>query len=190
MRGTTYHIVANPTVHQQLYEELKTAIPDVDHPPPPQILEQLPYLSAVVNEGLRLADPITHRLMREFPDKDLTCHGFTIPRGTGVGMTAYLVHRNEEIFANPQQFRPERWLGEDNKNLKNYLIPFSRGTRVCPGMNLARAELFSVLAAVFREFDFDITQVSRERDIDVNHDYIVAAPAANSPGVLVKVKKV
>ena len=55
-------------------------------------------------------------------------------------------------------------------------------------MNLARAELVLILAAVFRRFEFDVGEVVRERDIDVNHDYIVGAQAKDSPGILVKVR--
>jgi hypothetical protein len=56
-------------------------------------------------------------------------------------------------------------------------------------MNLARAELFLILAAVFRQFDFDISAVRRDRDIDVSRDYILGAQARDSPGILVTVKE-
>lgn len=51
---TTYHILANPDVHHRLSAELAEAIPSADHIPGFQQLEQLPYLRAVVKEGLRL----------------------------------------------------------------------------------------------------------------------------------------
>lgn len=174
-------------MHQRLHEELKAAIPDPSHPPSLPELERLPYLSAVVQEGLRLCDPVTHRIGRQFPDKTFNYHGYVIPAGTTVGMTPFLTHRDERIYPEPRVFRPERWL-VDGKRLERYLIPFNRGTRSCLGLNLARAELFLILSSVFRKFDFDVSQVSRERDIDVSRDYILGAQARDSPGILVKVK--
>ncbi|KAL1879025.1 hypothetical protein Plec18167_004321 [Paecilomyces lecythidis] len=188
LRGTSYHISVNPSIRQRLYDELKAAIPDPSNPPSPQELEQLPYLSAIILEGLRVCEPVSHRSNREFPDKALNYKGYIIPPGTGVGMTSYHTHHNEDIFPDSYTFRPERWL-EGGKQLERYLVPFNRGTRACLGLNLARTELFMILAAVFRQFDFDVSQVSRERDIDVTRDFILGGQAKDSPGILVKVKK-
>ncbi|KAA8651302.1 cytochrome P450 [Aspergillus tanneri] len=188
LRGTAYHIAANQSARQRLHDELKAAIPDPSNPPSLPELERLPYLSAVVQEGLRLCDPVTHRISRQFPDKTLNCNGYVIPAGSTVGMTPHLTHENAKIYPEPRNFRPERWL-ENGKKLERYLVPFNRGTRSCLGINLARAELFLILAVVFREFDFDVTQVSRERDIDVSRDYILGAQARDSPGILVRPRK-
>ncbi|KAF5862426.1 hypothetical protein ETB97_011700 [Aspergillus alliaceus] len=151
LRGTAYYIAANPSVRKQLYHGLKAAIPDPSIQPPLQELEKLPYLSAIVQECLRLCNPVTHRIGRQFPDKTLTCQGYVVPAGTTVGMTAFLTHQNASIFPKPEAFRPGGWLSEDRKRLERYLIPFNRGTRSCLGINLARAELFLILAAVFRQ---------------------------------------
>ncbi|KAE8358081.1 cytochrome P450 [Aspergillus caelatus] len=152
LRGTAYHIAANPSVRQQLHDELVATIPDPQQFPTLTTLEQLPYLTAVIQEGLRLCDSVTHRISRQFPDQPLQCRGIFIPANTTVGMTAMLTHLNETIFPEPRVFRPERWLGPD-----------IGGTRSCLGMNLARAELVLILAAVFRQFYFDVSAVQRER---------------------------
>ena len=143
----------------------------------------------MVQEGLRLSDPISHRISRQFPDKALDYHGIHIPTNTTVGMTALLTHRNEELFPQPRTFRPERWLGSEGKRLDRFQVAFNRGTRSCVGMNLARAELFMILAAVFRQFDVDVSEVKRERDIDVSRDYLLGLQAPDSPGILVKIKE-
>ncbi|PWY82160.1 putative benzoate 4-monooxygenase cytochrome P450 [Aspergillus heteromorphus CBS 117.55] len=188
LRGTAYHISASPTIQTKLHQELQSAIPDPTNPPPLPDLEKLPYLCAVINEGLRLCDPAAHRTERQLPDKTLNCHGTVIPAGTMLGMTSFLTHRNEQIYPDPLAFRPERWLGNEGKRLDRYLVSFGRGPRACVGMNLARAELVLILAAVFRRFYFDVKDVSRERDIELSRDCIVAAQAKDSPGILVKVR--
>lgn len=188
LRGTAYHVAVNPSIRQRLFDELKAAIPNPSAPPSLSELEKLPYLNAVVQEGLRLCEAVTHRIGRQFPDKTFNCHGYVIPAGSTLSMTGYLTHQNEDIYPEPQAFKPERWL-EDGKRLERYLVSFNRGPRSCLGINLARAELFLILASVFRRFDFDVSEVSRERDIDSTRDYILGAPSPDSPGILVKVKE-
>ncbi|KAJ5548340.1 benzoate 4-monooxygenase cytochrome P450 [Penicillium frequentans] len=193
LRGAAYHVSANPDVNQRLYEELKAAILDPSPETFPTLteLEKLPYLSAVVQESLRLCNPVTHRLCRKFPDKALRYQDYVIPPGWTVSMTSMLIHENESIYPEPYEFRPERWLngGREVRQLERYLVPFNRGVRVCLGLNLARAELFIILAVLFRQFKFDISQVSRARDIDLTRDFIIGATAPDSPGILVEVEK-
>lgn len=164
-------------------------MPDIKQTPTLNTLEHLPYLTAVVQEGLRLSDPISHRISRQLPEKALECRGVYIPANTILGMTAMLTHRNEELFPEPGTFRPERWLGSEGKRLDRFQVAFNRGTRSCVGMNLARAEIFMIIGAVFRQFDFDVSQVKRERDIDVSRDYLLGLQARDTPGILVKVKQ-
>ena len=190
MRGTAFYISANPDIRERLFTELKAAIPDPDQLPPLPELEKLEYLSAVIQEGLRLTNPITHRIARAFPDKTLVHpSGLSIPPGTTVYMTLWLMmHQNPKIFPEPHIFQPERWLGQEGKKLEKYLVPFSRGPRACLGQTLARVELILILAAVYRRFDFDISAVVQARDIDCTRDQIIGLQAKDSPGILVKVK--
>lgn len=150
-----------------------------------QILESLPYLNAVIREGLRITHPVTHRISRSFPDKNLIYKDVVIPAGTIVHMTALLIHENEEVFPDAKVFRPERWLGEEK--LQRYLVPFSRGSRGCLGINLAWTELYMIIAKVFRRFNFDTREVSRERDIDAVKDEIMGVARADTKGIIVKV---
>ena len=189
LRGTAYHISANPRIQQRLHAELESATLSNASLPLSE-LEKLPYLTAVVNEGLRLCSPVTHRSRRQFPDKALDYHGQTIPAGTTVCVTGWLIHRNATIFPEAAVFEPERWLSPEGRAQERYLVPFNRGTRSCLGVNLAKAELYLILAAVYRRFDFDVSQIKKERDIDVKYDFILGAPAKDSPGILVRVKQV
>ncbi|KAI9042371.1 putative benzoate 4-monooxygenase cytochrome P450 [Aspergillus affinis] len=185
LRATAYHVAANESIRRKLYDELCTAISDSSQPLSLAVLERLPYLAAVIDEGLRLYGPVTHRASIQLPDRLLKCHGYTIPANTTVGMTPYLLMRDKKIFTDPHLFNPERWI-TGRKKLDKYLIAFGRGSRMCLGMNLARAELLIILSAVFRQFTFDVTAVNQARDIDYNHDYIMGASAHDSPGILVK----
>ncbi|SLM35246.1 cytochrome p450 [Lasallia pustulata] len=187
LRAVSYHIAADPAVRQKLFQELRTVMPKRADRPKLQDLERLPYLTAVIREGLRINNPVTHRQCRAFPDKALRYNGLTVPPGTLIHVTALLIHENERIFPEPRAFKPERWLGPIEQQPQRYLVPFVRGTRACLGINLAWAELYLILATVFRRFDFDISSVIRERDIDVAADMIIGVPASDSQGIIVKV---
>ena len=185
MRSLSYHIAANPQVQQKLLQELKPVMPFSNSTVDLTKLENLKYLTAILQEGLRLAMPVSHRVVRIFQHKELVYDGKVIPPGTTVGMTPLLIHQNDNIFPDAYQFKPERWLGDDS--LQKYLLAFSRGTRSCTGVNLAWAELYLVMAKVFRQFNFDVSQVVRERDIDIARDVLLGVPRSDSEGIKVKI---
>lgn len=108
-------------------------------------LEQLPYLSAVLLEALRLSYGVATRLPRIAPDETLIYEGkfrdkpvrHIIPPGTAIGMSSVLIHANEDVFPDPDEFRPERWLADNatrRKELEGHLFSFGKGTRQCLGM--------------------------------------------------------
>jgi cytochrome P450 len=80
---------------------------------------------------------VSHRSARVAPTEDLHYNEWVIPRGTAIGMTSMINHWNTELFPEPDEFKPERWLLEDgsqNYALQKKLIAFGKGTRVCIGM--------------------------------------------------------
>lgn len=147
----TYHLLANPAQLSRLRSELQTVVGDATNLPPWTTLEQLPYLSAVILEGLRLMYGIASRISVVSPDQDLpflassrpssaseevdVC--YTIPRGYAIGMSAYIMHSDPKLFPNASRFLPDRWLnehGQRSRILERYLLSFSRGNRQCLGM--------------------------------------------------------
>lgn len=63
-------------------------------------------------------------------------------------VSARLQHFNPNLFPELNGFKLERWLSGERDHLIKYLVNFSRGTRQCIGMNLARVEIFFALTAV------------------------------------------
>jgi len=112
--------------------------------------------------GLRLAAPSPSYLWRTVPEEgyQLTCgdKGYFVPADTTIGMSAWVEQFDKDIFPDPEEFKPSRWLGPDNGtsgprgNLDRYLVAFSKGTRQCGGMNLAYMEMYLALAAMIVRF--------------------------------------
>ncbi|RYO97533.1 hypothetical protein DL765_011134 [Monosporascus sp. GIB2] len=113
-------------------------------------LKDLPYITGVVNEGLRLANPTPTRLPRICEDKDLRYKEWTIPKGTTISTTSQDTHSNPEIFPDPSAFQPERWVNPvDRKFANRYLMPWGRGTRLCLGVELAKIDIYLTVSRLF-----------------------------------------
>jgi cytochrome P450 len=106
-------------------------------------LEKIPFFWAIVQECLRMMPGVSHRSARIAPTETLHFtdrkHGkdWVIPQGTPIGMTSMINHWDVELFPDPDEFVPERWLLEDgsqNWALQKKLISFGKGSRNCIGM--------------------------------------------------------
>ncbi|KAB2571853.1 Cytodhrome monooxygenase aflU [Lasiodiplodia theobromae] len=183
---TSYHILANPPILQRLRQELEPVMPNPTRIPPLHQLEQLPFLKAVINEGYRLSYGVTARLTRVYPDAPLLYKDQVIPAGTPVSMTSVLIHQNETLFPDPMEFRPDRWLEPGAaQRLEKYLVNFSKGSRSCVGINLAKTEIPLALAAVFgRRFEMELFETDRS-DVDLKHDFFNPCAKLDSKGVRV-----
>ncbi|KAI4599138.1 hypothetical protein KJ359_002096 [Pestalotiopsis sp. 9143b] len=137
-----WYISKNPQIKRKLMEALKEALSDSDAEPTLLQLKAIPYLAACVRESLRVAMPVPGRLPRIVPPADqgpLIVDGQTIPPGTIVGMSAYTMHRSEELWGHDVlPFNPDRWLGEAGRGLESHLVTFSKGLRGCTGLHGAQ----------------------------------------------------
>jgi len=149
----TFYLLSNPKAQATLLRELVEAWPDKDSAMSLEVLEKLPYLTAVLKESLRLAHGIVTPLPRIVGPGDVQILGETIPAGTVVAMGHTMVHRNPEIFPEPLEFLPERWLKDDSQHLDKYLVAFSKGPRSCLGINLAWCELYLIMGNIFRKLE-------------------------------------
>ncbi|KAJ5612603.1 benzoate 4-monooxygenase cytochrome P450 [Penicillium lagena] len=154
-------------------------------------LEKMPYLTGVVNEALRLSYGLIIRLPRIAPNEDLRYKDYTIPAGTPMSTSSYFVHRNPTIFIHPNKFDPERWMtaGERDTPLSRYLVPFTRGSRMCLGMNLALMEIYKTIAYIVRQFNMELHN-TEAADIELTGATMSAGTRRGSLRVYVKVTEV
>jgi cytochrome P450 len=138
----TYWSLAKPEIYERLMKELSNADINVNNLTWLS-LEKIPYFWAILQECLRMMPGVSHRSARIAPTENLHFHDskkskdWLIPKGTPIGMTSMINHWNEELFPQPNEFVPERWLLEDgsqNWGLQKKLIAFGKGSRVCIGM--------------------------------------------------------
>ncbi|KAL9044363.1 MAG: hypothetical protein Q9214_002493, partial [Letrouitia sp. 1 TL-2023] len=190
--ATIYYLLSNPRCLSRLREELRIAMPDLAVMPSFVELERLPYLTAVVSEGLRLSKGVLHRLARVSPDLPYRYGNVVIPRGVAVGMSSIGVLEHPGIFPDPHTFKPERWLPLDAlevRQRRKFLVVFGGGSRMCVGLHLAWAELYLTVAAVVRRFGdrLSLHDVVFERDVKITVDGFNALPSRESKGLRVLV---
>jgi cytochrome P450 len=100
-----------------------------------KLLDDLPYLDAVIKESLRCFPPIPMSQPRYVPAGGHTIDRYYIPAGTIVSCQAWSVHRlNEDVYVNGDKFLPERWLDPESSLETNKLFfSFGTGGRGCTG---------------------------------------------------------
>ena len=137
-----YHIYRDARVKARLLEELSGSAAPGD----PEAITRLPYLDAVCSEALRLnpVAPLVGRTLRQ----GLTLKGYDLPAGVSVGIGIINVHRRPELYSEPEQFRPERFLERAYSTFE--YLPFGGGSRRCLGAAFAVYEMKLVLATALR----------------------------------------
>ncbi|KIV99411.1 uncharacterized protein PV09_08950 [Verruconis gallopava] len=135
-----WYLAKQPATYAKLRDEIMKD-PSAD----PQTL---PYLSGVIKEGLRLSMANPTRLPRIVSNPGLNVPGLPfIPSGASVGVSAYSLHFNNEVFRNAREFIPERWLTPSEEMLRDFFA-WGAGPRQCIARNLATAELFWAVQAL------------------------------------------
>ncbi|XP_057504579.1 cytochrome P450 76A2-like [Actinidia eriantha] len=120
-------------------------------------IDNLPYLQAVVKETLRLHPPIPFLVPRQ-AIQDTDFMGYHIPKNTKVLVNTWAIGRDPECWADPLEFKPERFLGSkvEYKGQSYEMIPFGAGRRMCAGIPLAHRMLHLVLGSLVHEFEWEL----------------------------------
>lgn len=142
-----YHLLRHPEVLAKLHEELD----ELDDNSPAQ-LAAAPYLKAVVQETLRV-HPIVTETLRKLK-APLELDGYHLPAGIAVAPATVIAHYNANVFEEPEQFRPERFVERSYTPFQ--YMPFGGGHRRCIGAAFASYELAIVLGTLFKRFRFEL----------------------------------
>ncbi|EEC67308.1 hypothetical protein OsI_34309 [Oryza sativa Indica Group] len=156
-------LVKNPAVQEKLYAEIKAtcggdgellerSVRDKDN--------KMPYLNAVVMEGLRKHPP-SHTLLPHKAAEDMDVGGFLIPKGATVNFMVAEIGRDEREWEKPMEFIPERFLaGGDGEGVdvtgsrEIRMMPFGAGRRICAGLNVGVMHLEYFVGSMVMEFEW------------------------------------
>lgn len=158
MQGTLFAIISNSRVYRKLLLEIDTAISQnlVSSPIQDSEARQLPYLQACILEGLRLNAPVSQLRERMVPPEGDIINGHRVPGGTYVGFNTRGTQLNEVYGDDPEVFRPERWLVQDQERLqamyRTHELIFGYGGSKCLGIRIAGMQLNKIFFEVSSRF--------------------------------------
>ncbi|MBZ4036056.1 cytochrome P450 [Flavobacterium sp. 17A] len=145
----TLHLLGNrPDVQEKIRNEISKIESETDETA--EQLQKMVYTNAVLNESMRLYPPawITDRQNVE----DDSLGQFNIKKDTLIGVSFYELHRNPKYWQNPDNFDPERFLGEQKKQSMQYFYPFGAGPRMCIGAGFAIYEMCLVISYIIKKY--------------------------------------
>ncbi|WMV48388.1 hypothetical protein MTR67_041773 [Solanum verrucosum] len=161
-------LIANPNAMKKVQAEIresvgKKSIVNEDD------VQTLPYFKAVIKETLRLYPPAPLLVPRETMENSIL-DGYEIKPTTIIYVNAWAIARDPEIWENPEEFIPERFLNSDIdfKGQNFELIPFGAGRRGCPAMALGVANVELVLSNLLYAFDWELPCGMKREDIDTD----------------------
>ena len=149
MTWALYWIHKKPEVLQHLLAELDS----LGESPEPTTIFRLPYLTAVCNESLRIypVEILTKGRMVKSP---IEVMGYHLSPGTAIYGCIYLLHHREDLYPEPKQFKPERFL--ERKFSSYEFMPFGGGVRRCVGEAFAQYEMKLVLATILSHYELEL----------------------------------
>lgn len=144
-------------------EELKRAQIEIDNYIPKgrllceSDLPHLPYLRCIINEVMRLY-PVVPLLAPHESSAECRVGGFRIPAGTTLMVNVWAIHRDPNIWEDPEKFKPKRFKGimeTVGAGTKDgfFLMPFGYGRRSCPGDGLGMRVIGLTLGSLIQCFE-------------------------------------
>ncbi len=162
-----YWIHKYPQVSQRLLQEIH----NLGENPEPIALTQLPYLTAVCQETLRI-HPIALISQPRVVQKTVEIESYQYQPGTILVPCIHLAHHRSQVYPQPQQFQPERFL---NHKFSPYeYFPFGGGSRSCIGMALSLFEMKLILATILSRFQLELIE---EKSVKAVRRGITIVPA-------------
>ena len=147
----TYYLLSqNPQIERRVFEEIDQVLggngEDYKQPSVSE-LPKLEYVEKVFRESMRLYPPVW--TMGRFAINDYPLGGYTIPKGSSLMFSQYVMHHNEKYFDNPETFDPDRWTEEFKMHLPRFsYFPFGGGIRGCVGEPFAWQEGILLIATI------------------------------------------
>ncbi|XP_057787917.1 cytochrome P450 71A8-like [Salvia miltiorrhiza] len=168
LEWTMTELLRHPTAMQKLQDEVRGIIGQKRDLTEDDI-DKMHYLKAVIKESLRLHPPFPLLLPR-VATRDVKVKGYDVVAGTVVMVSVWAIGRDPELWDEPQEFMPERFLNSsiDFKGLDFELIPFGAGRRGCPGITYSITIIEFLVANLVAKFDWELPDGVKGKDLDMN----------------------
>ncbi|PPQ76076.1 hypothetical protein CVT26_004597 [Gymnopilus dilepis] len=169
--GTFFYLMTvHPEIQKKAQDELDRVVgserlPDFSDRP------SLPYIEALYRELLRFKPPVPMAVAHALTEDDYY-KGYFIPKGTMVLPNIWAMTRDENLYPEPEKFKPERFLdASGNLNNDSRVLAYGFGRRICVGKHIGSDTLWIIIASVLASFSIEKCKDALGNEIEVNHDY-------------------
>ncbi|KAH9227500.1 hypothetical protein K456DRAFT_1848423 [Colletotrichum gloeosporioides 23] len=172
MRSVFYNILRSPRAYARLAKDVRENL---------QLsvtftkAYAIPYLRAVIQEAMRLHPSVGQLLGRVVPPTGATMGKYYLAPGTEVGISPWVVHRDPDIFPNPDAFIPERWLIGENgttetqlRRVERSFLTFGHGSHTCSGKHISIMEVTKLVGTLLLKYDMEYVKIGEGYKF-VNH---------------------
>ena len=132
-------LLLNPDMFSRVRKEVSSIVGEAGKIEETKLLD-LPYLHAIIKETMRLYPPAPLSAPHQSRE-DCVVAGYNVPKGTRLFVNLWRIHRDPNVWSDPNEFQPERFLTSqkhvDIKGNHFELLPFGSGRRMCPGVSFA-----------------------------------------------------
>ncbi|XP_074575079.1 cytochrome P450 78A5-like [Curcuma longa] len=148
-------MVLHPDIQSKAHREIDSVV-GKSRPVGDADIARLPYLQSIIKESLRMHPPGPLLSWARLATHDVRVGPHLVPAGTTAMVNMWAIAHDESIWADPHEFRPERFAEEDVSVLGSdlRLAPFGAGRRVCPGKAMGLASVHLWLALLLQNFEF------------------------------------
>ncbi|KAF3797066.1 Cytochrome P450 monooxygenase andK [Colletotrichum gloeosporioides] len=172
MRSVFYNILRSSRAYARLTKDVRE---NLQLPVTFTKAYAIPYLRAVIQEAMRLHPSVGQLLGRVVPPTGATIGKFYLAPGTEVGMSPWVVHRDPDIFPNPDAFIPERWLVGENgtteaqlRRMERSFLAFGHGSHTCSGKHISIMEVTKLVGTLLLKYDMEYVKIGEGYKF-VNH---------------------
>ncbi|XP_050381345.1 trimethyltridecatetraene synthase-like [Argentina anserina] len=140
-------------------------------------IANLPFLDAIAKETMRL-HPVAPMLVPRESREDCQVAGYDIPQGTRILLSVWTIGRDPNLWENPDEFCPDRFIGKDIdvKGQDFELLPFGSGRRMCPGYSLGIKVIHSSLANLLHGFTWRLPDGMKNEDLNMEEIFGLSTP--------------
>ncbi|KAL9263468.1 Cytochrome P450 89A2-like protein [Drosera capensis] len=169
------NLVKYPKIQDKLLKEINKVVGEEAKEVTEEDLPKIPYLRAVVLEGLR-RHPAIPFMLAHVATKEVELGDYTVPKNAMVNFMAANIAWNPETWEEPMKFKPERFLAEEpfdicgSREVK--MMPFGVGRRMCPGYILALLHLDYFVANLVKTFEWKPVE-GDDVDLTPFHEFTV-----------------
>lgn len=157
----------------QVREKLRQESDRLGDNPDPMAIYKLPYLSAVCNETLRIY-PVVPMAFGRFTNSPIEIMEQQYEANTLLTACIYLTHHREDLYPEPNQFKPERFI--EHQYSPYEFLPFGGGNRRCLGSALAQLEMKLVLATILSNYQLELAE---DKPVKPQRRGVTIAPAGS-----------